>query len=248
MEAENLEGRNAVLEALRSKRPLNKILLARGSKPNFLREIRQLARERGIVVQEIDRKKLDQMATTANHQGIIAQAAPKPYAQIEDILALAQARSEEPMLLVLDGIEDPHNLGALIRSADGAGVHGVVIPKRRAVGLTATVSRASAGAVEYIDVAQVTNLARCLDQLKDNGLWIVGADPEGEHLYTEVDLTGPIAIVIGSEGKGIRRLVKEKCDLLVRLPLRGRISSLNASVAGSLVLYEVVRQRTRGAR
>lgn len=244
MTHETVEGRNAVLEALRSGRPLNKIFIARGIRPAFLAQLQQLARKRGVVVQEVDRKRLDEMAVTRNHQGVIAQAMPKEYVCLEDILAIARDRQEDPFLLLLDGIEDPYNLGALLRTAEAAGVHGVVIPKRRAAGLTAAVARASAGAVEYVAVARVPNLAQCIEELKSLSIWVVGSDPQGKDLYAGVDLTGPIAIVIGGEGHGIHRLVKEKCDFLVRLPMRGRISSLNASVAGSLVLYEVVRQRT----
>jgi 23S rRNA (guanosine2251-2'-O)-methyltransferase len=245
---ENIEGRNAVLEALRSGRPIGKILVAEGSRPGPLQELRRLARERGVLVQEVERMRLDRMSLTGKHQGVIALALAKEYVTVDDILRVARERQEEPFLLVLDGIEDPHNLGALIRTAEGAGVHGVVVPKRRAAPLTAAVGRASAGALEYMAVAQVPNLARCIEDLKSRGLWVVGADPQGEQVYTAADLTGPIAVVIGSEGKGIHRLVKEKCDFLVTLPMRGRISSLNASVAGSLVMYEIVRQRAEGER
>jgi 23S rRNA (guanosine2251-2'-O)-methyltransferase len=245
---ENIEGRNAVLEALRSGRPIGKILVAEGSRPGPLQELRRLARERGVLVQEVERMRLDRMSLTGKHQGVIALALAKEYVTVDDILRVARERQEEPFLLVLDGIEDPHNLGALIRTAEGAGVHGVVVPKRRAAPLTAAVGRASAGALEYMAVAQVPNLARCIEDLKSRGLWVVGADPQGEQVYTAADLTGPIAVVIGSEGKGIHRLVKEKCDFLVTLPMRGRISSLNASVAGSLVMYEIVRQRAGGER
>ncbi|HHW91280.1 MAG TPA: 23S rRNA (guanosine(2251)-2'-O)-methyltransferase RlmB [Firmicutes bacterium] len=248
MVEENIEGRNAVLEALRSGRPIGKILVAEGSRPGPLQELRRLARERGVLVQEVERMRLDRMSLTGKHQGVIALALAKEYVTVDDILRVARERQEEPFLLVLDGIEDPHNLGALIRTAEGAGVHGVVVPKRRAAPLTAAVGRASAGALEYMAVAQVPNLARCIEDLKSRGLWVVGADPQGERVYTAADLTGPIAVVIGSEGKGIHRLVKEKCDFLVTLPMRGRISSLNASVAGSLVMYEIVRQRAGGER
>ncbi len=248
MVEENIEGRNAVLEALRSGRPIGKILVAEGSRPGPLQELRRLARERGVLVQEVERMRLDRMSLTGKHQGVIALALAKEYVTVDDILRVARERQEEPFLLVLDGIEDPHNLGALIRTAEGAGVHGVVVPKRRAAPLTAAVGRASAGALEYMAVAQVPNLARCIEDLKSRGLWVVGADPQGEQVYTDADLTGPIAVVIGSEGKGIHRLVKEKCDFLVTLPMRGRISSLNASVAGSLVMYEIVRQRAGGER
>lgn len=246
MAEEYLEGRNAVLEALRSGRPVNKILLAAGSRPGPLQELRRLARERGILVQEVERAHLDRMSLTGKHQGVIAQALAKEYVAVEDILQIARERREAPFLLLLDGIEDPHNLGALIRTAECAGVHGVVVPRRRAAPLTAAVGRASAGALEYMAVAQVANLAQYIEELKGQGIWVVGADPQGEQVYTEANLTGPIAVVIGGEGRGIRRLVKEKCDFLVKLPMRGRISSLNASVAGSLLMYEIVRQRAQG--
>ncbi|HHY36509.1 MAG TPA: 23S rRNA (guanosine(2251)-2'-O)-methyltransferase RlmB [Firmicutes bacterium] len=243
MAEEIIEGRNAVLEALRSGRPIGKILVAAGSRPGPLQELRRLARERGIPVQEVDRTRLDRLSGTGKHQGVIARALAREYATVEEILQIARERGEDPFLLLLDGIEDPHNLGALIRTAECAGVHGVVVPKRRAAGLTAAVGRASAGALEYMAVAQVPNLARCIEELKGQGIWVVGADPQGEQVYTAADLTGPIAVVIGGEGKGIGRLVKEKCDFLVQLPMRGRISSLNASVAGSLLMYEILRQR-----
>ena len=242
MVEENIEGRNAVLEALRSGRPIGKILVAEGSRPGPLQELRRLARERGVLVQEVERMRLDRMSLTGKHQGVIALALAKEYVTVDDILRVARERQEEPFLLVLDGIEDPHNLGALIRTAEGAGVHGVVVPKRRAAPLTAAVGRASAGALEYMAVAQVQTRPVYRRPEKPGSLGS-GGRPQGEQVYTAADLTGPIAVVIGSEGKGIHRLVKEKCDFLVTLPMRGRISSLNASVAGSLVMYEIVRQR-----
>ncbi|NLJ33982.1 MAG: 23S rRNA (guanosine(2251)-2'-O)-methyltransferase RlmB [Firmicutes bacterium] len=244
MAEDTIEGRNTVLEALRSGgRPLHKIYMLAGKKSGPLREIQRLAQKKGIDLEEVGRGRLNQLAITRNHQGVIALAAAKEYVELATILNLARERREDPFLLILDGIEDPHNLGALLRSAEGAGVHGVVIPKRRAAQLTAAVGRASAGAMEYMAVAQVTNLTRAIKELQEQGIWVAGAHPQGEKLYTDADLTGPIAIVIGAEGRGIRRLIKENCDFLLSLPMKGRISSLNASVAGSLFMYEVVRQR-----
>jgi len=241
--SEKLEGRNPVLEALKSGRTINKILIAKGDKHGSIREIIGLARSKGLVVQEVDRKKLDALAESASHQGIIAFVAPKAYVEVEDILQIAQDKEEPPFLVLLDGVEDPHNLGSILRSADGAGAHGVVIPQRRAVGLTAIVGKTSAGAMEYLPVARITNMAQTIDSLKEQGLWIVGADMDGQEFYYQANLTGPIALVIGGEGKGLGRLVKEKCDFLVRIPMKGRVSSLNAAVAGSLLMYEVSRQR-----
>lgn len=245
MAEDTIEGRNMVLEALRSgERTLHKIfMVASRRKPGPLGEIKQLARKKGIQVEEVGKGHLNQLSVTRNHQGVIALAAAKEYVGLADILNRARERREEPFILILDGIQDPHNLGALLRSAEGAGVHGVIIPKHRAASLTAAVGRASAGAMEYMAVAQVTNLTRAIKELQEQGIWVAGAHPQGEKLYTDADLTGPIAIVIGAEGRGIRRLIKENCDFLLSLPMKGRISSLNASVAGSLFMYEVVRQR-----
>lgn len=247
MAEDTIEGRNTVLEALRSgERPVYKIFMLAGGKSGPREEIQHLAGKMGIELEEVGKGRLNQLSVTRNHQGVIALAAAKEYVEVADILNQARERREEPFILILDGIEDPHNLGALLRSAEGAGVHGVVIPKRRAAQLTAAVGRASAGAMEYMAVAQVTNLTRTIKELQKEGVWVAGADPRGKKSYTDADLTGPIALVIGSEGRGIRRLVKENCDFLLFLPMRGRISSLNASVAGSLLMYEVLRQRTRG--
>lgn len=236
-----IEGRNPVLEALKSGRTINKILVSKGEKHGSLREILKIAKEKGLVIQEVDKKKLDSLAQSNNHQGIIAMVAPHSYVEVEDILARAQAKGETPFLLLLDGIEDPHNLGSILRSADGAGVHGVIIPQRRAVALTAVVAKTSAGAIEHVPVARVTNIVQTIEDLKKKGVWVAGAHMEG-NLYTETKLTGPLALVIGGEGKGIGRLVKEKCDFLVSIPMLGQVSSLNAAVAASLLLYEVVRQ------
>ncbi len=239
---EQLEGRNAVLEALRAGRPVNKILLAAGTASGPIREITRLAREKNIPVQEVDRKKLDSLGSGAS-QGVIALAAAKEYVAVDDLLAAAWEKQEAPFLLILDRLEDPQNFGSLLRTADVAGVHGVIIAKNRAVGLTAAVGRASAGAIEYVPVARVTNLSQTIDELKAQGIWIAGADMTGETLYYQANLTGPLALVIGSEGEGISRLVREKCDFLVRIPLQGKISSLNAAVAGAIMLFEAVRQR-----
>jgi len=243
-----IEGRIPVREALKAGREIHKLLVARGAREGSIREILALARQAGVVIQEVDRARLDQLAHGRNHQGVIALVAAHRYADVETILERAAAAGEDPLILVLDGIEDPQNLGSLLRTADAAGVHGVIIPERRAVGLTETVAKVSAGAVEYVPVTRVTNLVRTLKQLKEQGLWVVGTHQDGPHLYTETDLTGPLAVVIGSEGKGISRLVAETCDLMVRLPMRGHVSSLNAAVAGAILLYEIRRQRDLSQR
>ena len=200
------------------------------------------ARELGIVIKEVDRRKLDAMCGGANHQGIAARASAIEYAQVDDILEKAGQAGEKPFIIILDGIEDPHNLGAIIRSADASGAHGVIIPKRRGASLTDAVGKASAGAVEYVPVARVSNLARTIDELKSKGLWIYGADMDGSR-WDSVDYSGPVALVIGNEGKGISRLVREKCDFIVSLPMKGKINSLNASVAAGILMYEVIKHR-----
>jgi len=241
--AENrVEGRNPVLEALRSGRTIEKILVARGSHESSIREIIAKARERKIVIQEVDRQRLDQISESGAHQGVIAFVTPYSYVEVEDILKRASDKGEDPFVIVLDEITDPHNLGSVLRTAECCGAHGVIIPKRRAVGLTPAVVKASAGAVEYIPVAKVTNISAALEELKKHGLWIAGADMDGAE-YTKQDLKGPLALVIGGEGTGIGRLVKEKCDFLVSIPMKGRIESLNAAVAAAVLMYEVVRQR-----
>lgn len=240
---ERIIGRNAVLEALKSGHSINKVIVAKGTSGGSLGEIITRAKEAKIPVQEMERSHLDTLVEGGRHQGVVAFAAARDYVEVDDILEKAAAKGEDPFILVLDEIEDPHNLGAIIRTAEGAGVHGVIIPKRRSVSLTETVARASAGAVEYVPVARVANIAQTLDNLKKKGLWIVGTDAEGTCVYWEQDLKGPIGIVIGSEGKGIGRLIREKCDYLVRIPMKGQISSLNASVATSLIVYEAMRQR-----
>jgi 23S rRNA (guanosine2251-2'-O)-methyltransferase len=240
-----VEGRNPVLELLRSGRTVEKLLIARGAREGSILEIVQKAKAQGIVVQEVDRRRLNELSMTDGaHQGVIAFVTPYSYVEVEDILELASKRGEEPFLIVLDEITDPYNLGSVIRTAECCGAHGVIIPKRRAAGLTPAAIKASAGAVEFVPVAKVTNISDTLDLLKRHGLWVAGADMDGE-TYTSKDLTGPIALVVGSEGRGLGRLVREKCDFLVRIPLMGRISSLNASVAAGVLMYEVNRQRSK---
>ena len=238
-----LEGRNAVMEALRSGRTIDKVYLAAGETDSGLARLAAMAREAGAVVSPVDRRKLDRMSATGAHQGIIAQAAAHAYVSIEEMLELAARRGEPPLLVVCDELSDPHNLGAILRSAECAGAHGVVIPKRRGVGLTATVAKASAGAVEYMPVARVPNLAATLRELKARGVWVYGAAAGGAAPLYQADLKGPAALVIGSEGRGMSRIVAETCDLLVSSPMNGRISSLNASAAAAILLYEAVRQR-----
>lgn len=238
-----LEGRNAVMEALRSGRTIDKVYLAAGETDSGLARLAAMAREAGAVVSPVDRRKLDRMSATGAHQGIIAQVAAHAYVSIEEMLELAARRGEPPLLVVCDELSDPHNLGAILRSAECAGAHGVVIPKRRGVGLTATVAKASAGAVEYMPVARVPNLAATLRELKARGVWVYGAAAGGAAPLYQADLKGPAALVIGSEGRGMSRIVAETCDLLVSIPMNGRISSLNASAAAAILLYEAVRQR-----
>lgn len=241
--SDKIFGRNPVLEALKGDRSINKLLIAKGATGGSLSEIRAKALAKRIPVQEVERPYLDNLAEGASHQGVVALGAARDYVEVEDILAIAGAKGEDPLVLLLDEVEDPHNLGSILRTADGAGAHGVIIPKRRSAGLTETVAKASAGAVEYVPVARVSNIAQTIDNLKKQGLWIVGTDAQGDKVYWEQDLGGPLGIVVGSEGKGIGRLIKEKCDFLVRIPMKGKISSLNAGVATSLILYEVLRQR-----
>ena len=238
-----IEGRNAVTEALRAGTPIDKIFIARGETDKTLGHIASTARAAGVVVVEADRRKLDYMSATKAHQGVIALAAVREYASVEDILSAARERGEAPLLVVCDEISDPHNLGAIIRTAECAGAHGVIIPKRRSVGLTAVVGKASAGALEYLPVARVSNLVSTIRDLQKAGVWVFGTAADGDTgLYT-ADLKGPAAIVIGNEGEGMSRLVSEACDFKVSIPMHGRISSLNASNAAAILLYEAVRQR-----
>ena len=238
-----IEGRNAVTEALRAGTAIDKIYLLKGEGDSALGHIASAARERGIVVSHADRRKLDAMSRTHAHQGVIAVAAVREYASVEDILAAAKAKGEAPLVVICDELTDPHNLGAVIRTAECAGAHGVVIPKRRSAGLTAVVAKTSAGAVSHLPVARVANLASLLERLKKEGLWIFGAAAEAATPLYDADLKGPAAIVIGSEGSGMSRLVAERCDVLVSIPLRGKLNSLNASAAAAVLLYEAVRQR-----
>lgn len=239
-----IAGRNPVKEALRSGRPINKILIAEGVLTGPLLEIFATARARSIPVQKVDRQRLEKFASGTAHQGVLAFLAAKEYVEVDDILA-GVSPGEAPLLIILDEISDPHNLGAILRSADAAGVHGVVIPRRRSAPLTPTVAKASAGAIEYVKVARVANLPQTIESLKKKGLWIIGAEANGEDLYWDAKLDGPLALVIGGEGKGLGRLVKEHCDSIVRLPMSGQVNSLNASVAAALLVYEVLRQRRR---
>ncbi len=243
---DNLIGRNPVLEALRAGRPINRIMIAKGANIISLKEILALAREREIVVQYVEKKQLDYLAGGEVHQGIAAQAAAKEYTDWEDVLTEVHSHGKEPLFLLLDGVEDPHNLGAILRTADAAGVHCVIIPKHRAVPLTSGVAKASAGAIEYVAVSRVTNLGRTMEELKKKGFWIAGADQNAPQSYFEADLRGPLAIVLGGEGSGISRLVKDKCDFLVSIPMAGKVNSLNVSVAASLLMYEAMRQRRAG--
>lgn len=235
-------GRNSVMEALRAGRAIDSLLVARGDRSGSISRILAECREKGIVIKEVDAKKLDFLCGQGNHQGVAAYAAAHAYACVAELLALAKERGEPPFFIVCDELEDPHNLGAIIRTAEAAGAHGVIIPKRRTASLSFSVSKAAAGALEYLPVARVGNLATTLDELKKEGLWIYGADMDGAP-YCETDYSGPTALVIGSEGHGLGRLVKEKCDFIVSLPMKGQINSLNASVAAGILMYEVARQR-----
>lgn len=237
-------GRNAVSEALRSERPIDTLLVLKGERNGSVGRIIAECREKEIVVKEVDKKKLDFLCGQGNHQGVAAWAAVHEYSTVEDMLGLAKERGEEPFIILCDELEDPHNLGAIIRTAETTGAHGVIIPKRRNASLTWAVGKASAGAVEYVPVARVANLAATLDELKKQGFWVYTADMDGSN-WCETDFSGAVALVVGSEGKGVSRLVKEKSDFVVSLPMRGNITSLNASVAASVLMYEVTRQRLK---
>ena len=241
--SEQIEGRNAVLEAFRSGKCVDKLFILDGCQDGPVRTIAREARKKDTIINYVAKERLDQMSKTGKHQGVIAYAAAYEYSEVEDMLKLAEERGEDPFLILLDNIEDPHNLGAIIRTANLAGAHGVIIPKRRAVGLTATVAKTSAGALNYTPVAKVTNLAKTMEELKEKGLWFVCADMGGESMY-RLNLKGPIGLVIGNEGEGVGRLVKEKCDFVASIPMKGEIDSLNASVAAGVLAYEIVRQRT----
>lgn len=238
-----IEGRNPVLEALRGGLPVARVLLARGDRHGAVREILALARARGVPVEEVAPEELARRATTRVHQGVIAEAAPRGPVAVEDLLAEARRRGEPPFLVLAAEVQDPQNLGSLLRSAEAAGAHGVVVPRHRSARLTPAVIKASAGAAAHLAVAETPNLARCLEGLKERGLWVCGADPGAERAYYEADLRGPLVVVVGSEGRGIPRLVREKCDFLVRIPMGGRVASLNVAVAAAIILFEARRQR-----
>lgn len=237
-----IEGRNAVMEAFRSGKCIDKLFVLDGCQDGPVLSIKREAKKQDTVIRYVNKERLDQMSETGKHQGVIAYAAAYDYAEVEDIMQSAKDKGEDPFIFLLDNIEDPHNLGAMIRTAHLAGAHGVIIPKNRAVGLTATVARTSAGALNYLPVAKVTNLAKTIEDLKKDGLWFVCADMDGTIMY-DLNLKGPIGLVIGSEGEGVGRLVKEKCDLIASIPMKGQIDSLNASVAAGVLAYEIVRQR-----
>lgn len=237
-----IEGRNAVLEAFRSGKTIDKLYVLDGCQDGPIRTIIREAKKQDTILQFVTKERLNQLSETGHHQGVIAHAAAYEYVQVEDILKKAEEKGETPFVFLLDGIEDPHNLGAIIRTANLAGAHGVIIPKRRAVGLTATVAKASAGALNYTPVAKVTNLGATIDELKDRGMWFVCADMGGESMY-RLNLTGSIGLVIGNEGEGVSRLIREKCDMIASIPMKGDIDSLNASVACGVLAYEIVRQR-----
>lgn len=238
------EGRNAVMELLRAGKTVDKLFVS-AEMHGRMADLCAMAKQAGAVIVECDRRKLDAMSETGVHQGVIAQAAAHEYVSVSDLLEVARARGEQPFLLLCDGLTDPHNLGAVIRSAETAGAHGVIIPKRRSVGLTATAAKASAGAIEHIGVARVTNLAATIEELKQSGVWVFGADAGGNKNLYEADFVGASAIVIGSEGSGLSRIVREKCDFIVSIPMKGRVNSLNASAAAAVLLYEAVRQRSQ---
>lgn len=239
-----IEGRNAVLEAFRSGKPVDKLYVLDGCQDGPVRTIVREARKHDTIIQFVEKERLAQLSETGRHQGVIAYAAAYEYSEVSDMLELARERGEDPFIILLDNIEDPHNLGAIIRTANLAGAHGVIIPKRRAVGLTATVAKTSAGALNYTPIAKVTNLKKTMEELKKEGLWFVCADMGGEAMY-DLNLTGPIGLVIGNEGEGVSRLVKETCDFVASIPMKGDIDSLNASVATGVLAYEIVRQRLK---
>ena len=240
---DQIEGRNAVLEYLESGKDINKILITKGEKHGSINKIIAIAKERKIIISELERSKLNQIAQTENNQGVIAIVPPYDYCEVEDILEVAKKRQEEAFILILDRIEDPHNLGSIIRTAETAGVHGIIIPKRRACGVNSTVSKVSAGAVQHMKIARVNNINETIKFLKQNDIWICGTDGQAKTYYFQQDFKMPIAIVIGSEGYGMSRLVKENCDFLVKIPMKGKITSLNASVSAGIVMYEATRQR-----
>lgn len=241
----NIEGRNPVIEVLKSDRQIDKIMIADGAKEGSIKKIIGMAKDKNIVVQYVNKNKLDEISTSHAHQGVIAVVGDYKYYELEELIEKAKSTNEDMFFIILDEITDPHNLGTIIRTADAVGAHGVIIPKRRSVHITPVVAKASAGAVEYVPVCKVTNIVNTIKRLKEEGLWIAAADMDGEVFY-EQNLTGPIGLVIGSEGFGISRLVKQNCDFTVKMPMTGNVTSLNASVAGGILLYEIFRQRNKG--
>lgn len=240
---EQVEGRNSVIELLKSGKDINKLYVQKGEKHGSIVEIVKLAKQNKIVINEVEKNKIDQISETHNHQGVIALVPPYEYCDVEDILELAKAKNESPFIIILDGIEDPHNLGSIIRTAECTGVHGIIIPKRRAAAVNSTVNKSSAGAVQYMKIARVNNINEIINYLKKQNVWIYGTDMEGTTYYNEQDYKGGVAIVIGSEGFGMSRLVKENCDFLVKIPMKGKINSLNASVSAGVVMYEVMNKK-----
>ena len=238
-----VEGRNAIMELLKSDKSVESLLVMKGEINGSLKSIIKIARDRKVVIKEVDRKKLDSMSQTNSHQGVIAITTPFEYCSVEDILKYAKEKGEDPFIIILDELEDPHNFGSIIRTAEVCGVHGIIIPKRRNVGVTPVVYKTSVGAVEHMNIAKVTNINTCIDQLKEQGLWIYGADMHGESYCYEANFKGAVALIIGSEGRGMAKYTKEKCDVLVKIPMVGEINSLNASVAGGIVMYEVLKQK-----
>ena len=242
---DQVEGRNSVLELLESGKDINKIFIAKGERHGSINKIIAIAKEKGIIIVEKDKRQMDEMAQNQNYQGVIAIVPPFEYCEIEDIIDYAQEKKEDPFVLILDGIEDPHNLGSIIRTAETAGVHGVIIPKRRAAAVNSTVNKTSAGAVEHMHIARVTNISDAIQKLKDEGLWICGTDINTEKYYYDQDLTGPLGIVIGNEGSGMSDKVRKNCDFLVKIPMKGKVTSLNASVSTGIVIYEAVEQKMK---
>ena len=243
MDEFKIEGRNAVTELLKSDKTVNKLMIQKGERQGSINEIIKLAKNKKIIITEVDKNKLDQLSETKHHQGVIAFVSPIEYKELDDIFELAKERNEAPFILIADEIEDPHNLGALIRSAECAGCHGVIIPKRRAVAVTEVVAKTSVGATEYVPIVRVNNINETIRELKDRGVWIVGTDGSAKVTYYDQDMTGSIAIIIGSEGRGMNKLTMENCDFLVKIPMMGKITSLNASVSAGIVIYEAVKQR-----
>ncbi len=245
MEENQIEGRNSVIELLKSGKDINKLFVQRGEKHGSILEIIKLAKNNKVIITEIDKSKLDKMSQTHNHQGVIAIIPPYEYCEVDDILENAKQKNEDPFILILDQIEDPHNLGSIIRTAECSGVHGIIIPKRRAAQVNSTVNKTSAGAAEYVKIARVNNLNEIINYLKEKNIWIYGTDAQGSSYYDEQDYKGGIGIVIGSEGFGMSRLVRENCDFLIKIPMKGKINSLNASVSAAIVMYEVMKQRRK---